>query len=59
MHKHHIQSISKLIMLLFVYFIFIGTPYAASKIEIDIKVSASLDKFKEEIMGAEKFLEKA
>lgn len=59
MHKQNIQTISKLIMLLFFYFIFIGMSYAASKVEIDIKVSTSLDKFKEEVMGAEKFLEKA
>ena len=59
MHKHNIQIISKLNVLLFFYFIFIGTSYAASKVEIDIEVSASLDKFKEEVMGAEKFIEKA
>ena len=59
MYKHNIQIISKLILLLSFYFIFIGTSYAASKVEIDIEVSASLDKFKEEVMGSEKFLEKA
>ncbi len=59
MHKHNIQSISKLILLLFVYFIFIGTSYAASKVEIDIEVSASLEKFRQEVTGAEKFMKKA
>ena len=59
MHKHNIQTISKMIILIFFYFIFIGTSYASSKEEIDIEVSASLDKFKEEVLGAEKFMEKA
>ena len=59
MRKHNIQSISKLIMLLFFYFIFTGTSYAASKEEINIEVSVALEKFKEEVMGAEKFLKKA
>ena len=59
MHKHYIQTISKLLLLLPFYFIFIGTSHAASKTEIDIEVSAALEKFKEEVPGAEKFLEKA
>jgi lipid-binding SYLF domain-containing protein len=59
MHKHDIQTISKLIMLLAFYFIFLGTTYAASKVEIDIEVAASLEEFKGEVMGAEKFMEKA
>ena len=59
MHKHNIQTISKLLVLLPFYFIFIGTSHAASKTEIDIEVSAALEKFKEEVTGAEKFLEKA
>jgi len=59
MHKYNIKTISKLIFLLSFYFIFIGSSYAASKTEIDIEVSASLEKFKEEVLGAEKFLEKA
>jgi lipid-binding SYLF domain-containing protein len=33
--------------------------HAASATEIDIKVSGSLDKFREEVTGAEKFLKKA
>jgi len=32
---------------------------AASKDEIDIKVDTALDRFKDEVMGAERFLEKA
>ncbi|MCH8976298.1 MAG: hypothetical protein IH909_01595, partial [Proteobacteria bacterium] len=59
MHKHNIQTICKLVMLLSFYFIFIGTSYAASKEEIDIEVSASLENFRQEVMGAEKFMEKA
>ncbi len=59
MHKHNIQTISKLLLLLPFYFIFIDTSHAASKTEIDIEVSAALEKFKEEVPGAEKFLEKA
>ena len=59
MHIRKIQNISKLIMLLSFCFFFIGTSYAASKEEIDIEVSASLDKFREEVLGAEKFMEKA
>ena len=59
MHKQYIKCISKLIMLIFIYSFFIGTSYAASKVEIDIEVSASLDNFKEEVIGAEKFLDKA
>ncbi|MCH8263462.1 MAG: hypothetical protein E2O62_02175 [Gammaproteobacteria bacterium] len=59
MHKHNIQTICKLIMLLSFCFIFIGTSYAASKEEIDIEVSASLENFRQEVMGAEKFMEKA
>ena len=59
MHKHNILIISKLIMLLSFYFIFISTAYAASRSEIDIEISASLEKFKEDILGAEKFMAKA
>jgi len=59
MYKYNIRTISKLILLLSFCFIFIGTSYAASKEEIDIEVSASLEKFKEEVMGADKFMEKA
>ena len=59
MYKYNIRTISKLILLLSFYFIFVGTSYAASKDEIDIKVSASLENFKVEVLGAEKFLEKA
>ena len=59
MHKHNIQTISKLVLLLSVYFIFIGTSYAAGKVEIDIEVSASLKTFKGKVLGAEKFMEKA
>jgi len=59
MHKHNIQTISKLTVLFFFYFIYIGTSYASSKEEIDIKVSTSLDNFRQEVLGAEKFLEKA
>jgi lipid-binding SYLF domain-containing protein len=50
---------SKLIILLYICFFFIGTSYAASKTEIDIEVSAALAKFKAEVLGAEKFMEKA
>ena len=59
MHKHNIQTMSKLIILLSFCFFFIGTSSAASKTEIDIEVSAALEKFKEEVLGAEKFMEKA
>jgi len=59
MYKHNIQTMSKLIMLLSFCFFFIGTSNAASKVEIDIEVSAALEKFKEEVLGAEKFMEKA
>ncbi len=59
MQKHSIRTISQLLTLLCCYFIFIGTSNAASKTEIDIEVSASLGKFKQEVLGAETFLEKA
>ena len=59
MYKYNIRTISKLIMLLSFCFITMNTSYAASREEIDIEVSASLDKFKEDVMGAEKFMEKA
>jgi len=59
MHKHNILTISKLIMLLSFYFIFVSTTYAASRAEIDIEISASLEKFKEDVLGAEKFMAKA
>jgi len=59
MHRYNIQAMSKLLMLLSFCFLFIGTSYAASKTEIDIEVAASLVKFKEDVLGAEKFLEKA
>ncbi len=59
MQKHNIRTICQLLTLLCFYFIFVGTSNAASTTEIDIEVSASLEKFKEEILGAEKFLEKA
>jgi len=59
MCKYNIQTMSKLITLLSFCFFLIGTSYAASKVEIDIEVAAALEKFKEEVLGAEKFLEKA
>ncbi|MFT7461110.1 MAG: lipid-binding SYLF domain-containing protein [Planctomycetota bacterium] len=59
MQKHNIREISKLLSFLFVCFVFNGTSHAASTTEIDIKTSASLENFKEEVLGAEKFLEKA
>ena len=59
MRKYNIQTMSKLLTLLFFCFFFIGTSYAASKTEIDIEVAASLEKFKEDVLGAEKFMEKA
>jgi lipid-binding SYLF domain-containing protein len=59
MHILNIRTISKMIMLLSLCFVFNGTAYAASKEEIDIEVAASLEKFKGEVLGAEKFLEKA
>ena len=59
MNKHKNVTVMKMIILLPIYFIFISTSYAAGKEEIDIKVSASLGKFKEEVLGAEKFMEKA
>lgn len=59
MYKYHIRTVSKLILLLSFSLAMMNTSYAASKVEIDIKVSASLDKFKEDVLGAEKFMEKA
>ena len=59
MQEHNIQIISKLLMILSFSLIFNGASYAASKTEIDIEVSAALEKFKKEVLGAEKFLEKA
>ena len=58
MQKHNIQNISKLLLILSFSLIFNGASYAASKTEIDIKVSASLEKFRKEVLGAEKFIEK-
>ncbi len=59
MRKYSVQVLSKLLLILSFCLIFNGASYAASKTEIDIEVSASLEKFKEEVLGAEKFLEKA
>lgn len=49
--------INKLLFL--VLMTFASVNFAASKTEIDIEVSASIDKFKEEVLGADKFIEKA
>ena len=58
MQKYNSRQINKLLAVLFFCFVFNGTAQAGSKTEIDIKVSASLEKFKEEVPGAERFLEK-
>lgn len=59
MYKYNNRTIGKLIMLLSFCFIMMSTSYAASREEIDIEVSASLDKFRQEVMGAEQFMKKA
>lgn len=59
MQNYTSRTINSLLGFLFLSFVFSATCQAASKTEIDIKVSASLEKFKEEVLGAEKFLEKA
>ena len=59
MQKHNNKKFNKLLAFLFICFLYNGTAHAASTTEIDIKTSASLEKFKEEVLGAEKFLEKA
>ena len=59
MQKYKSRQVNILIALFFFFYIIDGTATAASKTEIDIEVSASLEKFKKEVLGAEKFLEKA
>lgn len=59
MHNYKTQNVSKLLVSILCVLMINSASYAASKTEIDIEVSASLDKFKEEVLGADKFLEKA
>ncbi len=46
-------------MLLIISALSVNASYAASSVEIDIEVEAALKRFKVEVGGAEKFLEKA
>jgi lipid-binding SYLF domain-containing protein len=59
MPKYNIKTISKLVALLSVFLFSMNTAYAASSVEIDIEVEAAIKKFKVEVAGADKFLEKA
>lgn len=59
MPKYSFNTISKLIMLLTVTVFSVNTSYAASSVEIDIEVEAAIKKFKLEVAGADKFLQKA
>lgn len=58
MPKYDMNTISKLIMLLTIMLFSMNT-YAASSAEIDIEVEAALKRFKVEVAGADKFLQKA
>lgn len=58
--KLKINLIRNFVCLLPIVFVFTpGLVHAASAQEIDIKVDAALERFKEEVMGSDKFLEKA
>lgn len=59
MHNNRIRALIRLILLPAFFLIFFTASHAASKAEIDIKVESSLERFKEEVNGAEKFLQKA
>ena len=59
MQNYKIKTSSLLFTLFVVCLVFISQSYAASKEEIDINVSVSLEKFKHEVSGADKFLNKA
>ncbi len=59
MTDNRIQTILRLILLPAFLLVFITASHAASKEEIDIKVESSLERFKEEVNGGEKFLQKA
>lgn len=58
--KLKINLIRNFVCLLPIVFVFTpGLVHAASAQEIDIKVDAALERFKEEVMGSDKFLNKA
>ncbi len=58
--KLKINLIRNFVCLLSIVFVFTpGLVHAASAQEIDIKVDAALERFKEEVMGGNKFLKKA
>ncbi|MCH7696455.1 MAG: hypothetical protein IIB73_09220 [Proteobacteria bacterium] len=58
--KLKINLIRNFVCLLSIVFVFTpGLVHAASAQEIDIKVDAALERFKEEVMGSDKFLNKA
>lgn len=59
MQHYTSRTIKNLLGFLFLGFVFSAASRAASKTEIGIDVSASLEKFKEHVLAAEKFLEKA
>lgn len=58
MSKYNFNMISKILLLTIMVFS-LNVSYAASTVEIDIEVEAAIKKFKLEIAGAEKFLQKA
>lgn len=59
MPKINIKLINKLVLLLSVTIFSVNSTYAASSVEIDIEVEAALKRFKIEVNGADKFLQKA
>ncbi len=59
MHNYKIKTSCRLLTLFAFCLVFASPSYAASKEEIDVNVSVALDKFKQEVSGADKFLEKA
>jgi len=58
-HNYKINTACRLITLFLFGLVFASPSFATSKEEIDINVSVSLDKFKQQVSGADKFLEKA
>jgi len=59
MRKTRFNITQSLLFLLIGFGLGPGIAQAASSTEIDIKVDSSLERFKDEVMGAEHFLEKA
>lgn len=53
------HSLTRITLLPLLFLLFATTANAASKAEIDIKVETSLERFKEEVHGGDKFLQRA